>query len=327
MRKIITPFIFLFSFFTALAQQAPQYSLYMFNKYNFNPAYAGLDNSLSITGVFRKQWVDLPGSPLSQNFTAHMPVYVLGGGLGINIENDLVGAERTTSAQLSYNYWIPLNKTNLLSVGVSGGMIQKSLDGTKLRAPEGEYDPNEPILQHNDGRLPLTMVNTIVPTVSAGIYLQTEKMDVGISANNLIESEAKLDFQNTTTDIQLKRNYFFIFAYNFEIGSTLTLHPSIFAKSDFKEHQIEISTILKYNDNIFGGASFRGYTSTTIDAVVLLAGFKLSEKISFAYAYDMTLSELSNVSSGSHEIILNYNLNKQIGAGVPPNIIYNPRFL
>ena len=327
MRRNITLFLLLLFFSVAQAQQATQYSLYMLNKYNFNPAYAGLDNSLSITGVYRKQWVDLPGSPESQNLTAHMPVYILGGGIGINIENDFIGAERTTSAQLSYNYWMPLNKTSLLSIGIGGGLVQKSLDGAELRAPEGEYDPTEPIIEHNDGRLPTSMVNTIVPTVSAGIYLQTEKLDIGISANNLIESTANLDFQDNTTDIQLKRNYFFIFAYSFEIGNTLTLHPSLFAKSDFNEHQVEISTILRYNDNIFGGASFRGYNSKSIDAVVLIAGFKLNEKVSFGYAYDLTLSDLSNVSRGSHEIILNYNLNKPIGAGVPPNIIYNPRFL
>ena len=281
----------------------------------------------SITGVYRKQWVDLPGSPETQNLTAHMPVYILGGGIGITIENDLIGAERTSSAQLSYNYWMPLNKTSLLSFGLGGGIVQKTLDGAVLRAPEGEYDPTEPIIEHNDGQLPISSVNTLVPTLSAGIYLQTPKMEVGISANNLLESTAMLDFQDNSTDIQLKRNYFFIFTYSFDIGSTLSLHPSLFAKSDLNEHQVEFSAILRYNDNIFGGASFRGYNSNSIDAVVFIAGFKLNEKMSFAYAYDLTMSELSNVSRGSHEIILNYNLNKPIGAGVPPNIIYNPRFL
>ncbi|MFQ5447342.1 MAG: type IX secretion system membrane protein PorP/SprF, partial [Saprospiraceae bacterium] len=62
-------------------------------------------------------------------------------------------------------------------------------------------------------------------------------------------------------------------------------------------------------------------------AIAVLAGFKLSESIKLAYAYDFTLSNLSTVSSGSHEIMLNYNLGKPIGKGRPPKIIYNPRSL
>ena len=58
-----------------------------------------------------------------------------------------------------------------------------------------------------------------------------------------------------------------------------------------------------------------------------MGGFKLSEKITLAYAYDLTLSELSQVSNGSHEIMINYNLGKALGKGKPPRIIYNPRNL
>ena len=72
-------FTLLFSLFLstlAFGQQPSQYSLYMLNKMNFNPGYAGLDHSLSFTGVFRKQWVDLPESPTTQNMTVHMPLYI-----------------------------------------------------------------------------------------------------------------------------------------------------------------------------------------------------------------------------------------------------------
>jgi len=98
-------------------------------------------------------------------------------------------------------------------------------------------------------------------------------------------------------------------------------------KSDLQETQVEISTLVKYNDNIFGGASFRGYNNNTIDAAAFLAGIKLSEKITLAYSYDLTLSSYNSVSTGSHEILINYNLNRKIGAGIPPRIIHNPRFL
>jgi len=307
-------------------QQSSQYSLFALNKYNFNPAYAGLDNSLSITGVYRKQWVDLPGSPTVQNINFHLPLYILKGGFGINIENEEQGPERTTSATASYNYWMPIGKRNLLTIGLAGGLLEKSLDGTQLRAPDGIYgDPTS--LDHNDSSLPQTKVSARTPIFNAGVYFQSPRYEVGISVTNITESEIPLTDGIIGANISLNRNYFLTFASNLEIGNVFTLHPSLLIKSDFIEHQIELSALLRHNDNIFGGASFRGYNANTVDAVILIAGFKLSEKITIAYSYDLTLSALQSVSSGSHEIMLNYNLNKAIGAGIPPAIIYNPRFL
>ena len=112
-----------------------------------------------------------------------------------------------------------------------------------------------------------------------------------------------------------------------EISRKLSLHPSVLVRSDAVQTQTDFSLTAKFNDNIFGGVSLRGYNSESIDAAAILAGFRLSEKTTFMYAYDMTLSGLRDVSNGSHEVGLRYNLNKPIGAGRLPRIIYNPRSL
>ena len=326
MRKVFTLMIFsVCTYFAGMAQQSPQYSMYMLNKYNYNPAYAGLDNSLSVTGVFRKQWVNLEGSPVTQNINAHMPFYYLNGGFGINLENDQLGVERNSSTTLSYNYFLPVSKRNLLSLGIGAGVIQKSLDGSKLKTPGGDYS-EPPIIDHRDLLLPNGKVSATAPYFNAGVYFYSDKLEFGISANNLIEPTAALNAEEIV-NVKFIRNYFFSFAYSFEISRDIVIQPSFLAKSDLIQTQFEVSAVVRYNDNIFGGASFRGYNANSIDAAVLLAGFKLNEKITLAYSYDLTLSGLRKVSNGSHEILLNYNLNKPIGKGIPPKIIYNPRFL
>ncbi len=325
MREIFTFIIFIFFISVSFAQQAPQYSLYMLNKYNFNPAYAGLDNSLSITGVFRQQWVNLEASPQTMSINAHMPLYYLGGGVGINLENDEIGAERNSSASISYNYFLPVSKTSLISIGMAAGVIQKSLDGSILRAPQGDYS-EPPTLNHRDNFIPTGSSSAISPTFSAGVYFYHEKFEIGIAANNLNEPVAAFEAEESF-DVRFIRNYFFNFAYNFELSRSISIEPSIFVKSDLVQTQIEFSALLNYNDNIFGGASFRGYNKNSIDAVTIIAGYRLNERVTLAYSYDLTLSGLKHVSNGSHELLINYNLNKPIGRGIPPKIIYNPRFL
>lgn len=309
----------------AFAQQAPQYTMYMLNNHAFNPGYTGLDESLSFTGVYRKQWVGLLNSPESQQINAHMPFYFLKGGIGINVGNDLVGAERKTNAALSYSYWIPINKKSLFSIGLEAGISQHSIDGNLLRTPEGTFIEGL-YTDHNDRFLPSGNVSASSPIVNLGVFYQNERINAGISISNLTEPTTSLELGTQRTDILINRNYFLTLGLNFEIGSNWTVFPSILAKSDLIQTETHFSTIIRYNDNIFGGASFRGYNSTTVDALAILAGLKLNEKVTLAYSYDFTLSVLNVVSRGTHEILLNYNLNRPIGKGLLPKIIYNPRY-
>jgi len=306
---------------SALCQQAAQYTLYTWNPLHWNPAYAGLDHSLSATALFRKQWTNLQGAPVSQNLNVHLPLYYLGGGVGLNIENDVLGAEQITSAELSYNYQLNFG-SSIFSMGLGGGLVQRTLDGTKLRTPDGQYnEPGAP--DHQDDLLPLGRESAMAPAIHAGIYYQSERWEAGLSVKNITESKVSLP----SIQLQQKRHYFFTFSYHIDVSEKLTLTPSVMVRSDAVETQTDFSLTGKINGNIFLGLSFRGYDSKSIDAAAILAGFRLSEKTTFIYAYDMTLSGLRTISNGSHEVGLRYNLNKPVGKGRLPRIIYNPRSL
>lgn len=321
MKHFFTFFFLIAIFYLAQAQQPAQYSLYMLNPMAWNPGYVGLDNSLSITGVFRKQWTNLPGSPTTQNLSAHMPLYYLSGGVGINVENDVLGAQQLTSASLAYAYQKDLG-SGILSFGVSAGMVQRTLDGSKIRTPDGEYiEPGN--FNHFDDLLPLSSESATAPTFHAGIYFSNDWLEAGFSARNI--TEPTTDY--STLSLPLNRSLNFNLGFHFDLGNTFSLHPYALVRSDLTQTQTDFSVIIRYNDNIFGGASLRGYNSNSLDAVAILAGFKLSEHFTLAYGYDITMSDLSTVSDGSHEISLNYNLNKIIGKGRLPKIIYNPRSL
>jgi len=311
-----TIFILLFGIaFQAQAQQPAQYSLWQFNHHNYNPAYAGLDNSLSVTGIFRRQWAGLEGAPLTQNVNIHFPVEFMNSAFGLKLENDVLGEERNITATATYAYQLQFGDGNMISAGLNGGIIQKSINGELL-------NPRD--IDQNDNLIPIGTATAMAPIFSAGVFFKNKNIKAGVSANNLLESSLPYTY-TASAGIQLVRNYFAIFAYKFEIGD-FGIEPAILFKSDLVESQIDFSTTIYYQEKLFGGTAYRGYSLTTQDAVAIFAGYKVNENVSFAYAYDVPLSTLSSVNTGSHEIMLNYNLNKTIGTPLPAKIIYNPRF-
>lgn len=313
-------FFLLIGLTPVLAQQPAQYSTYMLDPFRFNPAYAGLDNSLSVTGTYRTQWVGLSGNPTGQRISLHLPLYFLSGGLGLQLENDEIGAHRLTSVQGAYNFQRELG-AGILSLGAGVGLQQWSLDGSRLQTPNGVYGEPPGFINHNDILLSEVTDNGNTLSFSAGLFYQSERIEGGISVDHISEPVIRL----TQLDYRLLRSYYAYVATNFELGRSFVLQPSAWLRSDVVETQLDFSLIATYNGNIFGGASFRGYNNSTNDAVAVIVGFNVSEQIAVAYAYDIALSPLKTVHTGSHEIVLKYNLNKTIGAGRPPRIIYHPR--
>lgn len=321
-KKLHLLFALLLTGFALQAQQTPQYSLYMLNQFAQNPAYAGLDNTLVANGVYRTQWVGLNGAPVTQIVNAHLPFNVINSGFGVQFENDQAGASQRTSVSLAYSYHLQFNRESRLSIGVSGGMMQQTLDGERLRTPEGEYDAEINFINHNDDLLPTGSLSETVPTFAAGIFFQGKKLNAGVGVLNLQESD--VNFDNLT--VKLQRSFYLSAAYDLDVSRNLVLTPSLQVKSDLVQTQAEVSSIIRMKDNLFLGASYRGFTPESQDAIVALGGFRLNQNWTVAYAYDITLSALNTVSNGSHEVMLNYNFGKPIGQGVPPPIIYNPRF-
>ena len=301
------------------AQQLAQHSLYWLDPVQFNPAYAGLDNSLSVTGTYRTQWTGLDGQPTGQLLSAHLPVYFLSSGFGVEAERDQLGARSLNRFGASWSYQL-VTPTAVWSVGVSGRYYQMGLDGSVLRTPDGDY-PEPNFVVHNDDLLPTGNESAGAFAVGAGIYYQAERLEGGLSVRNLTESVLAYP----GLDYVLGRQYHAYFRTRIDVLRAWELMPMVAAVSDGTQHQLSVGAVARYDENVFGGLAYRGYNNVTTDALVLMAGINLSDKLSVAYAFDLTLSDLQSVQSGSHEITLKYNLQQRIGAGVPPPIIFNPR--
>lgn len=298
---------------TVLAQQDPHYSHYMFNGLAFNPAVAGSKESISALALYRAQWVNLEGSPRTQTLSVHAPLQKIKSGIGIHLINDPLGYLGNLEVMLAYAYKLDLGN-GVLSTGLNFGFFQQALDGTKLKAND-ETDPD----------IPKTKVNDITGDLGLGVFYSTEAFYAGISMRHL--TEPGIDYAlSTGVDGQkliLKRHYYFTAGYNYILNSRFDIKPSVLLKVDKLNNspQPEANINVFYNQRMWGGLSYR-YP----DALIPLVGFNLTDKIKLSYAYDITLTPLSQYSSGSHEILLGYDF-QIISKAKDDIIIKTPRFL
>lgn len=306
-------------------QQLRMPSLYFLSPYTINPAYAGMEETLSFTGMYRKQWAGIRGAPEGQAGNVHLPIYYLGGATGISFEKEVIGAQEETTLSFSYSQRIATGRSSMLALSLGGGWRQRTLDGSKLRAPDGSY-PEGSIFSHNDALLPETMVRGQAPTLQAGIYFRHPVFEVGVAVYNLAESTLDYGFSEAG-DYVFRRHYTVTGRGMFPVGDNLTLRPAVLFMTDAVEQQVQVSVEAGFRDLLIAGVGLRGYDSNTLDAAICFAGLRVNEQFSLAYAFDYTLSGLQQLTDGSHELMVRYQFGKPLGKGRLPKIIYNPRFL
>ena len=300
------------------AQQQVQWTQYMLNKYTINPAYAGLDKSLSITTGIRSQWSKFEGSPKTQFVNAHLPLYFLSGSMGIGLVNDIIGPIGRTEASISYNYVVK-NQLGLFSAGVRVGAQQVRLNSQLLRTPDGIYQ--DQIIDHQDPLLGIVNPNGFSPLWSIGAYYIKDLLEVGVALDNFPETNATAGATtySTTQTISL------FASYQYPITEMISVEPNLFVKTDGVQTQVDIG-VLAYYQTVFAGLGIRGIGGNSKDALGIIAGTRLSKKVRLSYSFDLGLSGLSEFHDGTHEFIFNYNLSKPIRTGELPRIIYNPRY-
>jgi type IX secretion system PorP/SprF family membrane protein len=304
------------------AQTEPQFTQYMFNKYLFNPAYAGSADGVDMSALYRNQYVGLTTRAIStEGFNVNTPVASASSGIGITAINDNIGYQRSTYVALNYDYRKNFS-WGKMGVGLGAGIVQTSLNGAELTAPEGNYSPG--IVNHNDPNLPNNMQNGIAPDLSFGLYFNNDKYFAGASINHIEWSSAKINTPAGTVDLNFARNLFLMGGYDITLAKRLSLMPSAIVKTDFKQVQVDLGGTFTIIDNILAGISFRGYNKNTIDALSLIFGFRY-RGFQFVYSYDASLSYLTNFNSGSHELSVNYviGLKKKENKGY---FYHNPRY-
>lgn len=302
-------------------QYLPQYSQFVFNQSQINPAYIGTRPYLSLEAHVRTQWLGLEGGPKDQAFSAHLPIPAIKSGVGINLVNSFVGAERRSKLGLAYSYH--LNKRGyLLALGARIGLIQKYLRSSDLITPEGIYGET---IDHRDDLLSAESTYAFNPDFEIGVYFLKNRLELGAALVNLLAFPYKLGL-NDAEIVKQYQNFHFFGSYLLDLGYNFKLMPQLMVQTDFNNLQTTFGSTIEFRELIQLGFLLRGYNNKNIDALIGMLAYKVNDNLKLIYSYDYALSELSTTTIQSHELGIHYKIsNFYIKKG--GKILYNPRFL
>lgn len=281
------------------SQQDAQYTQYMYNTINVNPAYAGSRGVLSVFGLHRTQWVGIDGAPVTNAFSVNSPIDNTNLGVGLSFVNDRIGptVENTISTDVSYT--IPVSETYKLSFGIKGTANLFSFDRDKLNI-------QDPLLE--------SLSNNLSPNIGVGAYFHSVKSYLGLSVPNFFQTKRYND--NDYEIYKERMNAYLIGGYVFDLSPNLKFKPAFLAKMvQGASLQLDVSGNFLINEKFVLGVAWRWSVAAS-----LMAGFQVNNGLYIGYGYDLDTTKLSHYNSGSHEIFLRYEFFKH------QDRIVSPRF-
>lgn len=297
--KLCSVFLLALCSLTSNAQQQPLYTMYMWNQLVINPAYAGSRDALTVTGVWREQWVGLEGAPSTQVLSIHSPLPNDNVGLGLTIQNDNIGPTNTTGIWGDFAYRLQLTEKSRLSFGLRAGFGIHQANLSSI----SNVDPDDPAFNNN-------VENSFSPNIGFGAYYSGTRGYVGLSSPTIIETEIN-NGNNSGGSAQdlTARHYYLMAGYVFNLTKDslgVKFKPSTVVRViNGAPISFDITANFLLKEKLWLGASYRSE-----DSFAAIISFQFTPHLQAGYAYDFGSSDLRSYHSGSHEIMLTYDFFK-----------------
>ena len=295
----------------ASAQQDPQHTMYRFNGLMFNPAYAGSREALSLVGIYRWQWVNVPGAPQTGSFAIHSPLKNDRIALGLSFVSDHYTVVHSDKLEGDFAYRIPVGKKKNIKISLGVGM-----SATNIRADLKDVGLTQTVdnsFQNN--------INIWMPNVTAGIYVYSEKFFVGVSVPEILSNSLSTKGQVWQRSIDSAHQYTSLYAtagYVFDLGKKVKFAPSILVKyvPKYAPVSMDFNANFIFIDRLWLGVSYR-----LSDSYGFMVAVNITKQLRVGYAYDLTVSPISHFTTGSHEVMAGYDFDFR------KKSIVNPRYV
>lgn len=301
MRTKILIFALMLTCYTGFAQQDAQFTQYMYNTININPAYAGSRGVMSIFGLHRTQWVGLDGAPTTNAFSLNTPINNSNLGIGVSVVTDKIGPTHDNTLSADISYTVPVSENYKLSFGIKASGNMFDFDASQLNPSDPTPDPS---LQN--------LHNEISVNFGAGAYLHSDKFYLGLSVPNFLQDKKYND--NDVSVFQERMNFYAIGGYVFDLSPSIKFKPAFITKIvTGAPLQLDVSANFLFFDKLMLGGAYRWDAAASA-----LAGFQITDGLFIGYSYDMETTHLRRFNSGSHEVFLRFELFNKVNKMVSP---------
>lgn len=272
------------------AQYDASFSHYFDMEPSFNPAAVGKQPKLNVTAAYALDMAGFEHNPRTLYLGADLPFNILNSrhGGGMQLLNDQIGLFTHQRLSLQYAYKMRLLK-GMLSLGIQGGLVSESFDGSKVDAGES-----------SDPALPTSDVNGSGLDLGLGFYYLSKDWYAGLSAQHLNAPTIDLGENN---ELKIDAVYYFTGGYNIRLRNPfLTIKPSVLVKCDGSTWRGDLTGRLVYQYEhrmLYGGMSYSPDHSVTFLVGGSFHGLVLG------YSYEVYTSKLS-AGNGTHELFLGY---------------------
>lgn len=297
----------------------PIYSDYLTdNYYLIHPSMAGVANCAKVRLTARKQWFGQENAPALQTLSVNSRIGESPSAVGAIVYNDKNGFHSQTGASLTYAHHILFSRNeidlNMLSFGLSGGIIQYKLDETTFL--QDGFDPIIAGIEQSSTNF----------NIDFGFSYHFINFYAHATVKNVLNNDGINSNANGVFKFDNLRTFLFSAGNTFsKIGSDWSYEPSILLlyRDGTKESSIDINGKVYRNvefGKIWGGLSYR----RSLDGAEFLQESEVSSQklryitpfvgvnyknFVFAYTYSYQSNSVVFNNGGFHQLTLGYNFN------------------
>ncbi len=275
---------------TSFSQQTPQSNVYGYNRFSLNPAYAGERGCTEVFFSHLNQWTRIEGAPVTSLISANSRIGQKWG-IGGSVLVDQLGMLQQVAASGSASYGFVLSKEHKIRIGLTAGYYQFRLN------PDGAvaFDLMDNIV--NGGSQSSSSINSEV-----GFLYQFKGLEASFSSKQVLQTFSNFGYSGLD-GYGLKRHFIGLLAYKFDLGSNVSLKPSLLYKGINATAQLDVNADLLYKNFIHGGLGYR-----TGVGLIGRVGFNVRDLFFIGYAYEAPLQNIASYGAGSHELIVGLKL-------------------
>ena len=298
----------------ALAQD-PQFTQFYANPLYLNPAFAGSGRCPRVGINYRNQWPSLYKAYITSSASYDQHFDAINGGIGVLVYTDKAGEGTLNTTNISgmYAYQLNLNRKLSMRFGLQASYMQKKLDFSKLTFGD-MIDARFGFVYATQEQQPNDTKSFM--DFSAGVLMYSSKFYGGIAANHLTQpDEAFIVAGSSPLPMKVTAHFGALLplsggyssyrgVINRDEGTFIS--PNILFQQQGPFNQLNFG-IYMLRSPVVGGLWYRGSfgkkPTLSSDSFIALIGLQKG-LFKLGYSYDITVSQLSNATGGSHEVSL-----------------------